>query len=89
MGLDRSEPGRLGPASHPRPSDHHGYLAGGRGQGDSRGRRPQRCPGVYLWLVVVTGVRRGELCGLQIRDVRHYADPVPEVDRRTGGHAGG
>jgi hypothetical protein len=27
-----------------------------------------RC-GLYLWLVVVTGVRRGELCGLQIRDV--------------------
>jgi integrase/DNA-binding transcriptional regulator YhcF (GntR family) len=24
--------------------------------------------GLYLWLVVVTGVRRGELCGLQIRD---------------------
>jgi integrase len=25
--------------------------------------------GLYLWLVVVTGVRRGELCGLQIGDV--------------------
>jgi len=25
--------------------------------------------GLYLWLVVVTGIRRGELCGLQIRDV--------------------
>ena len=25
--------------------------------------------GTYLWLVVVTGVRRGELCGLQIRDI--------------------
>jgi len=25
--------------------------------------------GLYLWLVVVTGVRRGEPCGLQIRDV--------------------
>ena len=24
--------------------------------------------GLYLWLVVVTGVRRGELCSLQIRD---------------------
>jgi integrase len=24
---------------------------------------------LYLWLVVVTGVRRGELCGLQLRDV--------------------
>jgi integrase len=36
---------------------------------DSRGPRAQRCPGLYLWLVVVTGVRRGELCGLQIRDV--------------------
>jgi integrase len=24
--------------------------------------------GLYLWLVVVTGVR-GELCGLQIRDI--------------------
>ena len=25
--------------------------------------------GLYLWLVVVTSVRRGELCGLQIRDI--------------------
>ena len=25
--------------------------------------------GLYLWFVVVTGIRRGELCGLQIRDV--------------------
>jgi integrase len=25
--------------------------------------------GLYLWLVVVTGIRRGELCGLQIRDI--------------------
>jgi integrase len=25
--------------------------------------------GLYLWLVAVTGVRRGELCGLQLRDV--------------------
>jgi integrase len=25
--------------------------------------------GLYLWLVVMTGVRRGELCGLQIRDI--------------------
>jgi integrase len=25
--------------------------------------------GLYLWLVVVTSVRRDELCGLQIRDV--------------------
>ena len=25
--------------------------------------------GLYLWLAAVTGVRRGELCGLQIRDI--------------------
>ena len=25
--------------------------------------------GLYLWLVVATGVRRGELCGLQLRDI--------------------
>jgi integrase len=25
--------------------------------------------GLYLWLVVVTGVRRGELCGLQLDDI--------------------
>jgi integrase len=25
--------------------------------------------GLYLWLVVITGVRRGELCGLQLRDI--------------------
>jgi hypothetical protein len=32
--------------------------------------------GLYLWLVAVTGVRRGELCGLQIRDV--------DLDRGAG-----
>jgi integrase len=32
--------------------------------------------GLYLWLVVVTGVRRGELCGLQIRDVDLDRGPV-------------
>ena len=25
--------------------------------------------GLYLWLVAVTGVRRGDLCGLQICDI--------------------
>ena len=28
-----------------------------------------RTLGLYVWLVVVTGVRPGELCGLQIRDL--------------------
>lgn len=32
-------------------------------------RAPRRPLRLYLWLVVVTGVRRGELCGLQLRDV--------------------
>ena len=31
--------------------------------------RAQRCLGLYLWLVVVSGVRRRELCSLQIRDI--------------------
>ena len=39
------------------------FRVGGRG---SRAAPPLR---LYLWLVVVTGVRRGELCGLQIRDI--------------------
>ncbi len=34
---------------------------------EARGR--SAALGLYLWLVVVTGVRRGELCGLQIRDI--------------------
>jgi integrase len=34
---------------------------------EARGR--STALGLYLWLVVVTGVRRGELCGLQIGDV--------------------
>jgi hypothetical protein len=29
-------------------------------------RRRNAALGLYLWLVVVTGVRRGELCGLQV-----------------------
>ena len=32
--------------------------------------------GLYLWLVVFTGVRRGELCGLQIRDIDLDGGPV-------------
>ncbi|MBV9794982.1 MAG: GntR family transcriptional regulator [Actinobacteria bacterium] len=32
-------------------------------------RRRNSALGLYLWLVVVTGVRRGELCGLQVRDI--------------------
>jgi hypothetical protein len=39
------------------------FRVGGRG---SRAAPPLR---LYLWLLVVTGVRRGELCGLQIRDI--------------------
>ena len=34
---------------------------------EARGR--SAALGLYLWLVVVTGVRRGELCGLQLRDI--------------------
>jgi integrase len=32
-------------------------------------RRRSAALGLYLWLVVVTGVRRGELCGLQVRNI--------------------
>ena len=32
-------------------------------------RRRSAALGLYLWLVVVTGARRGELCGLQVRDI--------------------
>ena len=32
-------------------------------------RRRNAALSLYLWLVVVTGVRRGELCGLQVRDI--------------------
>ena len=32
-------------------------------------RKRNAAVGLYLWLVVITGVRRGELCGLQVRDV--------------------
>jgi integrase len=34
---------------------------------EARGR--SAALGLYLWLVVVTGMRRGELCGLQLRDI--------------------
>ena len=43
------------------PDDVAKVIAEARGRGAALG--------LYLWLVVVTGVRRGELCGLQIRDV--------------------
>ena len=57
------------PTAHHHPPVHLGHLAGRRGQGDRRAREGNPALGLYLWLVVVTGVRRGELCGLQIRDV--------------------
>ncbi len=50
--------------------------------------------GLYLWLVVVTGVRRGELCGLRIRDIdldrglvhvafNYVVRPAPSASART------
>jgi integrase len=33
------------------------------------GRRVRPALALYVWLVAITGVRRGELCGLQVRDV--------------------
>jgi integrase len=32
-------------------------------------RKRSAAMGLYLWLVVVTGVRRGELCGLRLHDI--------------------
>ncbi len=57
------------PGPHPRrrtimatsPEDVAKVVAEARARSDALG--------LYLWLVVVTGVRRGELCGLQIRDI--------------------
>ena len=35
----------------------------------AEGRKAHPVLGLYLWLVAITGARRGELCALQIRDV--------------------
>jgi integrase len=35
----------------------------------AEGRRVRPALALYVWLVAITGVRRGELCGLQVRDV--------------------
>jgi integrase len=69
VGVDRSEPGRVGQASYPQPSDHPGYVAENVAKVIAEARARSAALGLYLWLVIVTGVRRGELCGLQIRDV--------------------
>ena len=45
---------------------------------EARERNPAL--GLYLWLVVVTGVRRGELYGPQIRDVDLDASPETVTD---------
>jgi integrase len=44
--------------------------------------------GLYLWLVVVTGVRRGELCGLRLRDIDLDRGLVPVAFNYVvrGGH---
>ena len=39
--------------------------------------------GLYLWLVAVTGVRRGELCGLQIRDIDPNLSPSSCLSRKA------
>jgi len=66
--MNRPEPCRVSQAAHHHPPAHPGHPAGRRRQGDRRGARSAAL-GLYLWLVAVTGVRRGELCGLQIRDI--------------------
>ena len=35
----------------------------------AEGRKAHPVLALYLWLVAITGVRRGELCALQVRDV--------------------
>ena len=35
----------------------------------AEGRKAHPVLALYLWLVAITGARRGELCALQVRDV--------------------
>ena len=78
-GSTSTPPESAKPATATRRRAHPGGIAGRRGQVVSRGPLAQRRLGLYLWLVVVTGVCRGELCGLQIRDI--------DLDRALAAHS--
>ena len=69
MGVDRPEPGRVGPASHPSRRTILATSPEAVAKVIAEDRARSAALGLYLWLVMVTGVRRGELCGLQIRDI--------------------
>src|SRR5215831_12482457 len=69
VGVDRPEPGRVSQTSYGHPPAHPGHVPKDAAQVIAEARRRSAALGLYLWLVVVTGARRGELCGLQVRDI--------------------
>jgi integrase len=69
LGVDRPQPGRVSQAAHHDPPYHPATSPENVAKVITEARSRNAALGLYLWLVVVTGVRRGELCGLQIRDI--------------------
>jgi len=65
---------RMEPSGVSQTADHHTattprHLTWGRRQGNRRGAQAHPEMALYLWLVAITGARRGELCALQVCDV--------------------
>jgi integrase len=78
MGVGRLQPSRVRQTAHREAEKAAGYPAGRSREGHRAGPRQRAERGralrlarraLYVWLVAITGVRRGELCGVQIRDI--------------------
>ena len=67
--MDRPEPRRISQAAHHDPPPIPATSPDDVARVMTEARARNAALGLYLWLVVVAGVRRGELCGLQLRDV--------------------
>ena len=69
LGMDRPQPCRVSQAADHDPPPIPATSPDDVAKVIAEARAHSPALGLYLWLVVVTGVRRGELCGLQIRDI--------------------
>ena len=69
LAMDRLESGRVGQTADRLAPPTARDDTRGRCQGDRRGRKAHPEMALYLWLVAITGARRGELCALQVCDI--------------------
>ena len=78
LGVDRPEPGGVSQASRRHAADRAATPPEDVAKVIAEGRKTHPVLALYLWLVAITGARRGELCALQVRDI--------DLDQRHPAH---